>query len=87
MVILCLFLFKFNKLPSCQMPSWICCNLEGNSNEVPIDDYSSSSVEMDVYEASILHDGILPYKGKDLTDFLQCCEGFLFFFFVLIFLK
>lgn len=74
MVILLLFLFKFNKLLSCQMPSWICCNLEGNGSEVPVDEYSSSSVEMDVYESSIKsHGGILPHKGKDLINFLRSC--------------
>ncbi|KAI5347811.1 hypothetical protein L3X38_000698 [Prunus dulcis] len=36
-----------------QIPSWICCNLEGNGKDTLDDDCSSSSVEMDVYETPI----------------------------------
>lgn len=49
------------------MPSWICCNLEGNAGDICIDDYSSSSVEMDVYESIIQGDDkSLSYNGENL---------------------
>ncbi|XP_012069717.1 uncharacterized protein LOC105632051 isoform X2 [Jatropha curcas] len=45
---------QYNKLISCsQIPSWICCNLEGNGKDLSNDDFISSLVEMDVYENSI----------------------------------
>lgn len=45
---------QHNKLPIyCQIPSWICCNLEGNGRDISNDDFSSTSVEMDVYETVI----------------------------------
>ncbi|CAK7327136.1 unnamed protein product [Dovyalis caffra] len=48
---------QYNKLLSCcQIPSWICCNLEGNGKDLSNDDFISSSVEMDVYEASFQED-------------------------------
>ncbi|CAN0887129.1 Serine/threonine-protein kinase STY13 [Linum grandiflorum] len=37
----------------CEIPSWICCNLEGNIKDSSKDDFASSSVEMDVYETFI----------------------------------
>uniref|UniRef100_A0A6N2MXS8 Protein kinase domain-containing protein n=1 Tax=Salix viminalis TaxID=40686 RepID=A0A6N2MXS8_SALVM len=39
-------------LSCCQIPSWICCKLEGNGRDLSNDDFISSSVEMDVNEAS-----------------------------------
>lgn len=46
---------QHNKLPSIfQIPSWICCNMEGNDGDGCKDSYSSSSVEMDVYETNLL---------------------------------
>ncbi|CAB4292137.1 unnamed protein product [Prunus armeniaca] len=47
---------QYNKfLMHFQIPSWICCNLEGNGKDTldDDDDCSSSSVEMDVYETPI----------------------------------
>ncbi|PNT15386.2 hypothetical protein POPTR_010G081400v4 [Populus trichocarpa] len=44
-------------LSCCQIPSWICCKLEGNGKDLSNDDFISSSVEMDVYEASFQDDG------------------------------
>ncbi|KAL6189578.1 hypothetical protein ACLB2K_040965 [Fragaria x ananassa] len=45
---------QHNKLPVyCQIPSWICCSLEGNGKDMSNDDFSSTSVEMDVYETAI----------------------------------
>ncbi|KAL6194906.1 hypothetical protein ACLB2K_035981 [Fragaria x ananassa] len=45
---------QHNKLPVyCQIPSWICCSLEGNGKDLSNDDFSSTSVEMDVYETAI----------------------------------
>ncbi|KAF5752336.1 hypothetical protein HS088_TW01G00244 [Tripterygium wilfordii] len=44
---------QYNKLLTCcQIPSWICCNLDGNGKDSSNDDFISSSVEMDVYETS-----------------------------------
>ncbi|RDX60474.1 Mitogen-activated protein kinase kinase kinase 1 [Mucuna pruriens] len=44
---------QYNKLlGSFQIPSWICCNMEGNDGTRCKDDCSSSSVEMDLYESS-----------------------------------
>lgn len=43
-----------NKLIVChQIPSWICCNLEGNDEDECIDECSSIAVEMDVLEGDI----------------------------------
>ncbi|XP_011027240.1 PREDICTED: uncharacterized protein LOC105127583 isoform X1 [Populus euphratica] len=48
---------QYNKLLSCcQIPSWICCNLEGNGKDLSNDEFISSSVEMDVYETSFQED-------------------------------
>ncbi|GMY27305.1 mitogen-activated protein kinase kinase kinase a [Fagus crenata] len=45
---------QFNKLLSCcQIPSWICCNLEGNGRDASNDDFISSSVAMDVYDTAM----------------------------------
>lgn len=42
------------------MPSWICCNLEGNGR-----DSSNESVEMDVYESAIQEiGGDVSYNGE-----------------------
>ncbi|KAI4345697.1 hypothetical protein L6164_012797 [Bauhinia variegata] len=45
---------QYNKLLSIfEIPSWICCNLEGNGRGTSADDSSNLSVEMDVYETSL----------------------------------
>ncbi|KAF2290171.1 hypothetical protein GH714_003837 [Hevea brasiliensis] len=50
---------RYNKLLSCcQIPAWICVNLEGNGKDLSNDDFISSSVEMDVYETFIQSDNI-----------------------------
>ncbi|KAK2647110.1 hypothetical protein Ddye_022305 [Dipteronia dyeriana] len=56
---------QYNKLLSyCQVPSWICCNLEGNGNDICDDSFTSSSVEMDVYETAIPeNDENVSYNG------------------------
>lgn len=42
---------QYNKLLNCpDIPSWICCNLDGNVKATGSDDLTSSSVEMDVFE-------------------------------------
>ncbi|KAK7280057.1 hypothetical protein RJT34_25119 [Clitoria ternatea] len=44
---------QYNKLlGNFEIPSWICCNMEGNDGARFKDDGSSSLVEMDVYESS-----------------------------------
>lgn len=60
---------QYNKLLSCcQIPSWICCNLEGNGKDASNDDFISSSVEMDVLEtASVENDASLSCKGSPNT--------------------
>lgn len=66
------FLFKYNKLLNIfQIPSWICCNMEGNDKGECSDDFSSSSVEMDVYESSLQeNDGILSHGEPSRLAFL-----------------
>ncbi|XP_045819646.1 uncharacterized protein LOC123913087 [Trifolium pratense] len=45
---------QYNKLPNIfQIPSWICCNMEGNDGDGCKDNCSSTSVEMDVYESNL----------------------------------
>lgn len=60
---------QYNKLLTyCQIPSWICCNLEGNGRNTSSDDFISSSVEMDVYDNDIQEgDGSLSRKGAHHT--------------------
>ncbi|TYJ14657.1 hypothetical protein E1A91_A10G131400v1 [Gossypium mustelinum] len=61
---------QYNKLVSCfQTPSWICCNLEGNGRAVSSDEFTSSSVEMDVYETTGQdNDGSVSYNGSHKTS-------------------
>ncbi|PIN06674.1 Ras suppressor protein (contains leucine-rich repeats), partial [Handroanthus impetiginosus] len=40
---------QHNQLRGCQIPSWICCNLEGNVRDISNDE----SAEMDVYEGVV----------------------------------
>ncbi|XP_030507202.2 uncharacterized protein LOC115722204 isoform X1 [Cannabis sativa] len=56
---------QYNKfLAHCEIPSWICCNLEGIGGK-PIDNFVNSSVEMDLYDnASHEYDGSLSRKGS-----------------------
>lgn len=45
---------QYNKLLSCcQIPSWICCNLEGNGNDLSNDEFISSAAEMDGVECVV----------------------------------
>ncbi|KMS96166.1 hypothetical protein BVRB_001470 [Beta vulgaris subsp. vulgaris] len=44
---------QYNKLLSCQVPAWICCNMEGNVHDICCDDIVNSTAEMDVFEATI----------------------------------
>ncbi|XP_028789169.1 uncharacterized protein LOC114745182 [Neltuma alba] len=63
---------QFNKLRSMlQIPSWIHCNMEGNDRGECSDDFSSSSVEMDVYETSSLeNDGLLSHASRNSSSSL-----------------
>ncbi|XP_062108307.1 uncharacterized protein LOC133819151 [Humulus lupulus] len=56
---------QYNKfLAHCEIPSWICSNLEGIGGE-SIDNFINSSVEMDFYDnASHGYDGGLSRKGS-----------------------
>ncbi|XAR57290.1 hypothetical protein NMG60_11025370 [Bertholletia excelsa] len=42
-----------NKFISCQVPSWIRCNFEGNGKDASNDEFISSAVEMDVIEGGV----------------------------------
>ncbi|XP_039040154.1 uncharacterized protein LOC120178362 isoform X2 [Hibiscus syriacus] len=57
---------QYNKIASCfQIPSWVCCNMEGNGLGSSSVELTSSSVEMDVYEASAQDtDGSVSYNGS-----------------------
>ncbi|KAJ7954828.1 Mitogen-activated protein kinase kinase kinase [Quillaja saponaria] len=60
---------RYNKLLSfSQIPSWICCNIEGNGKGAIVDDFSSSSVEMDVYESFIHDSDSLSHDGSHSTS-------------------
>ncbi|KAL9237651.1 hypothetical protein vseg_012173 [Gypsophila vaccaria] len=69
---------QYNKLHKFQIPTWICCNLEGNVMDVWGDDLANSAVEMDVLEAIYDNDGSVscdasssfPYQlsGSSLSD-------------------
>lgn len=57
---------QYNKLlKSCQIPSWICCYFEGNcGDDTANEEWISSTVEMDVYEAIIQgNENSFPHKG------------------------
>ncbi|KAH9624110.1 hypothetical protein KSS87_020575 [Heliosperma pusillum] len=61
---------KCNKLLNVQIPSRVCCNLEGNVIDTCADDVISSAVEMDVLEATtdvieatIDDDGLISYDA------------------------
>ncbi|XP_058105389.1 uncharacterized protein LOC131248899 [Magnolia sinica] len=56
---------QYNKLlHCCQIPSWICCNLEGNGKDTANDEFISSLVEVDVVDAAI-----------DEVDASRSCSG------------
>ncbi|KAF8369496.1 hypothetical protein HHK36_032490 [Tetracentron sinense] len=61
---------QYNKLLNCcQIPSWICCNLEGNGKDRSNDEFISALVEMDVFDAGIQEiDKSLPCKGSPNTS-------------------
>lgn len=68
-------LFKYNKLLSIfHIPSWICCNLEGNEGGGGNDD-GSSSVEMDVYEGN-LQENDSHGEACNAIPFLGCSLSF-----------
>uniref|UniRef100_A0A803NAG5 Protein kinase domain-containing protein n=1 Tax=Chenopodium quinoa TaxID=63459 RepID=A0A803NAG5_CHEQI len=48
---------QYNKLLSCEIPAWVCCNMECNGSGVCSDDIINSTVEMDVLEATIDDNG------------------------------
>lgn len=50
------FHLKNNQLGDCRVPSWICCNLEGNNADF------DESAAMDVYEGDTLEAGKCPCK-------------------------
>lgn len=76
-----LLLSKYNKLLSCcQIPSWICCNLEGNSQDASHDEYISSSVEMDVLDGTIEEiDGVRFCDGEPIANIPLLCVSIKFF--------
>ncbi|XP_015888142.1 uncharacterized protein LOC107423136 [Ziziphus jujuba] len=56
---------QYNKLNYCQIPSWICCNLQGNGRDTFNNELISSSVEMEVYDnGNQEYDASLSRKGS-----------------------
>ncbi|CAI9771304.1 unnamed protein product [Fraxinus pennsylvanica] len=55
---------QHNDLRSCcQIPSWICCNLEGNNNYISNDE----SAEMDVYQGVVQENDNSPSNSSSIT--------------------
>ncbi|KAG9133621.1 hypothetical protein Leryth_019460 [Lithospermum erythrorhizon] len=54
-------------LTHCQIPSWICCNLEGNGKDMYHDEFVSSSVEMDIHESDMDETYARPRYGSSVT--------------------
>ncbi|XP_068635778.1 uncharacterized protein [Aristolochia californica] len=45
---------QYNKLVNCQIPSWICCNLEGNGKDTACsEEIISSLIEVDAFDVTI----------------------------------
>lgn len=61
---------QYNKLLSCQIPAWVCCNLEGNGKDICSDEFFNSTVEMDVFEATIDEDGSI--SCDESSNSLSC---------------
>ncbi|XP_043695830.1 uncharacterized protein LOC122646344 isoform X2 [Telopea speciosissima] len=56
---------QYNKLSDCcQIPPWIHCNLESNGEDTSSDEFISSSVEVDVLDASVQKDEDNPSNGS-----------------------
>lgn len=63
-------LFKYNKLlRTFQIPSWICCNMEGNDEARCKDDCSSSSVEMDLNESNFQENDETISEGEAYNEY------------------
>lgn len=75
---------QYNKfLKSCQIPSWICYNFEGNlEDDTANEEWISSTVEMDVYEATVQdNENSFPLKGMFCPKFMS---NFGYGFFILV---
>ncbi|XP_043692278.1 uncharacterized protein LOC122642764 [Telopea speciosissima] len=60
---------QYNKLLNCcQIPSWMCCNLEGNGKDTSNDEFISSSVEVDVLDVSVQKVDDLPSNSSSNTS-------------------
>ncbi|KAF9621896.1 hypothetical protein IFM89_028484 [Coptis chinensis] len=58
---------QYNKLiDCCQIPSWICCNLEGNGKDTSNDEFISFSIDVDIEECDML---------IQKFDAVRSCEG------------
>ncbi|KAF9607036.1 hypothetical protein IFM89_030809 [Coptis chinensis] len=58
---------QYNKLiDCCQIPSWICCNLEGNGKDTSNDEFISSSIDVDIEECD------MPIQKLDAV---RSCKG------------
>lgn len=56
---------QYNKLSTCQIPSWICCNLEGNGEDAWRDGSDCSLVEVDVFDLAVRRiDPTCSYNGS-----------------------
>ncbi|XP_055813579.1 uncharacterized protein LOC129883054 [Solanum dulcamara] len=54
-------------LRCCSIPSWVCCNLEGNFIDLSKDDFTSSSSEMDVLEGDEQETSEYTQNGASIT--------------------
>lgn len=60
---------QYNKIRDpCQIPTWMCCNMEGNDEDMIADEFISSSVEMDVLESTVPEIYGSPRKGSSTAS-------------------
>ncbi|CAN4092876.1 unnamed protein product [Withania somnifera] len=60
-------------LRCCSIPSWVCCNLEGNFIDLSKDDFTGSSSEMDVLEGYDQETSENSQNGASITLFGHLC--------------
>ncbi|CAN4091248.1 unnamed protein product [Withania somnifera] len=67
---------QHNKLlRCCSIPSWVCCNLEGNFIDLSKDDFASSSSEMDVLEGYDQETSENSQNGASITLSGHLCDS------------
>ncbi|KAK1391912.1 Serine/threonine-protein kinase PAK 6 [Heracleum sosnowskyi] len=61
---------QYNKIRDpCQIPMWMCCDMEGNDRDMIPDEFISSSVDMDVLESTVPEIYGSPRKGSSSSHF------------------